>query len=488
MLYVLPLALVALVVQAPAIDGTAGEYVISLESLDAPAIEVVARLEMTGDRLLMDSIQASHLPDGWGTFVQGLSVVDARGSAVPVERDGPARWRLAHTVAGPVTVRYRVDLGFTREPWPVGNEQAGQSMTDALYIVGRPLFVLSNGTGAYRVRFRLPAGFRVSTPWTAVDGEPGVFLARDATSLVRNPIVIGRHEEVRFRRGPFDFTLALPGEAGRSRERVSAALDGVLDEYLAMLPGTTPGRYVMVYFYAAADDGEGFADGAAFTTTDEVAEENRLVWANFLAHELMHYWNGMRVQGRGPRASWQWFSEGVTEYMANLALVRAGVIDEAAFLEKVERHLGNYLYFGSSPAFPRIGLEEAGTQKGTYRFGVYDGGWTVAFCLDTQMRLSTDGRVGMEHLLARLYDERIAYDLETLADLIDDMSGVDAADFLRHHVAGAEAMPVGRCAEAAGYSGGFKSYAGEAYLEPVAHLSPEQQVVRRALLRSRVRE
>lgn len=50
------------------------------------------------------------------------------------------RVRLA--AGGPVTLRYVVDLSFTREPWPPGNEQAGQFTGDAVYRVTRPVFTV----------------------------------------------------------------------------------------------------------------------------------------------------------------------------------------------------------------------------------------------------------------------------------------------------------------------------------------------------------
>lgn len=455
---------------------TAGSYVVTLDSLGAHAMHVRAEILMTDDRLWLDSIQADHLERGWATFIQNLVVRDEGGTVRRVEVDGPGRWRVPGLEGGRATLSYDVDLGFAREPWPVGNEQAGQVFEESLYLVARPLFIVSGAPGSYRVRFELPASFIVSTPWERIGGQRASFAAADATVLMRNPLVIGRHPELRLSRSGFDFILALPGSAG-SDDLVREPLEPVLERYLALFPTAAGARYLMVQFQSSADDGEGFHDGSAFTVTDELADHNRPVWANFLAHELLHYWNGTRLRGRGPRSSWQWFSEGVTEYIANLTLLRTGVFDDSDFLEKVERHLGNYLYFKSSPAFPAMSLEEAGTRKGTYRFGVYDGGWTAAFCLDTQMRAATWGRVGVDDLLALLVARAEPYDLETITRATTQLAGVDVTDFLNRYVAGRETIPVEDCVRAAGYEGGYKSYAGEVYLDAVTTPSDLQRAI-----------
>jgi hypothetical protein len=52
----------------------------------------------------------------------------------------------------------RVDLRFTDEPWPAGNEQAGARFDDALYLVRRALFIECDAPGGRRVTFEVPLG------------------------------------------------------------------------------------------------------------------------------------------------------------------------------------------------------------------------------------------------------------------------------------------------------------------------------------------
>src|ERR1044072_8816477 len=103
----------------------------------------------------------------------------------------------------------------------------------------------------------------------------------------------------------------------------------------------------MTLFLSDDIDSEAFEHSAAFSERELPSKENLIGWGNTLAHELFHSWNGAEL---GPRdyASCQWFSEGFTEYFANLALVQQRLIAEPLFLSKAEKNLGIYALFRSS--------------------------------------------------------------------------------------------------------------------------------------------
>ena len=193
------------------------------------------------------------------------------------------------------------------------------------------------------------------------------FRVPDRTRLLRNSLILGRFGTVRLEQGGIDLTLALPGDMADAEPIVSAALGGPLRRYLEIFPGGPPGAYLMTFFYAAAEDGESFLDSSAFTTTQPVVADGAILWANFLAHELLHYWIGQRIRGADYPTS-QWLGEGFTEYLANLTLVREGIVDEPTFRRKAEKHVGNYLYYQWSSAFA-LPILEAGRQKGYNRSG-----------------------------------------------------------------------------------------------------------------------
>lgn len=450
---------------------------------DARHAEVTVVLPTRVTRLFMDSVQAQHLANGWASFVRELRV-RAGGDLITLERRNPIEWLLPAGI-GPLTFDYRVDLAFTGEPWPAGNEQAGARFDDALYLVGRALFIDTDAPGSRRVTFELPPGWRVSAPWRPIGDGELAFLAEDGTDLVRNSFVVGRHASVRVMTDSFDLELALPGAVQDAAPLVEPALRRVVAAYLRLFSDTLSTRYLMTFFLAQAEDGEAFTRSAAFTTADSVDADGLIVWGNFLAHELFHFWNGQRIRGAGPRMTWRWMAEGFTEYYANVTLAREGLIPASLFLKKAERHLGNYLYFMTAPAFTRMSLVDAGRNTSVNRFGVYDGGWAVAFCLDGLIRERSSDRASLDDFVRALWQLAQAgspgYSVAELDALADRLAGGPLGTFVARHVEGSEVLPLRGCLERVGLTGAFKGYAAEAFLFPDGNASPAASSRGRAL-------
>jgi predicted metalloprotease with PDZ domain len=449
----------------------AGAYVVSVDS-GMTRVRVRAELPVADSRLFMDSIQAQQLPRGWATHVRQLTATDTTGRPLQVIEAGGATWRLADTLARRVRIEYQIDLAFARAPWPAGNEQAAWVAEDALYMATKSLFVTTGAAGGVTVTFEIPRGWRVSSPWEPVNASTRTFAVANSSELLRNALVLGTHAEIRRTLGDFDLTLALPGTIAAGRRQLVPVVDAALRQFMTMFPRTRPTRFLMTVF-RGPDDGEAFLRSATFTTADSITPGSALIWANFVTHELFHHWNGQQIRGEGPNPLWQWFSEGVTEYIANLTLVRTGIVDEPAFMKKVERHLGNYLFFESSPLFPdTLSLAGAGGQKTRNRFAVYDGGWTAALCADGLIREESGGTHRLEDLLRLLHEEHaltgIPWNETTLAALGRRLGSPSLGPFIAAHALKRGAMPVAACLRRMGYTAASKPYGAEVYASPLA--------------------
>jgi predicted metalloprotease with PDZ domain len=134
--------------------------------------------------------------------------------------------------------------------------------------------------------------------------------------------------------------------------------------------------------------------------------------ASVHAHEIAHAWNVKRLRPAdlwpyrydAPQPTpWLWISEGITDYYADLALVRSGLIDEVQFLETT---LGKVASVEDRPA---TALEDAslqtwlGMRDGTGDL-YYDKGSLAGFALDILIRDASDNRSSLDAVMRELYE------------------------------------------------------------------------------------
>lgn len=474
-----------------------GDYTLSLGAVDATEAAVSARVHVRDGRLAAGFGGAFDWQRGWADFVRDLEVTAVDGRAITITSTGQAdkfAWLISESSGtqarfeGEVDLHYRVDLTYAHREWSFGNEQAGIVLDGALYTVTKGLFLGSPVAGTRRVTFDVPADWRIAAPWVHLEGR--TYSAPDLLAVQNNAILLGEFASFELERKGFALTLALPGAMGKNRALIEEALDRVLPAYFHVFPDTVGAPYLMTVYHAGQEDGEAFSNGATFTTTQEISASTSLLWANFLAHELFHYWNGQQIRGE-PRSERQWLSEGFTEYYANLACVNGGVLSEEHFLKKVEQHLANYLYFMTAPPFSGVTLREAGSAKGTNRFGVYSGGWATAFVLDHELRSATEGERSLDDFMRVLFERHARpaepYSFEELAAYLVDVGGLGLEGFLATYVGGREVLPVQDVLHAYGLVGLSKPYAGEFYVVPDGAAGEPEAAAWRWLTRERFR-
>jgi predicted metalloprotease with PDZ domain len=133
--------------------------------------------------------------------------------------------------------------------------------------------------------------------------------------------------------------------------------------------------------------------------------------ASITDHEIFHAWNVKRLRpadlwpydySRAQPTPWLWVSEGITDYYADLALVRGGVVDSAGFLgltgQKMEQIAGE----------PPTALEDAslttwiGPVDGS-QYLYYPKGSLAGFMLDVLIRDASDNRRSLDDVFRELY-------------------------------------------------------------------------------------
>lgn len=459
----------------PAPEAT---YRVTIKESTPNFVFVEAQMRVVEGHMFMNPFGADDQPNGWATFVEGLEIKDATGASLTSTAEQNASWRIAGNYSGVIKLSYKVNLSFAYQNWSAGNEQAGRYQDKSLFLVARPLFIVSDVDGKKQIIFDLPSGWKVASPWLQSAKDRFEFEATNQTDLLSNTMVLGEFAEHRFRRGAVDFTLALPGKMGAASNMIVPTLDKVFTAYTQLFDKTPKSRFLMTFFYDVQDDGEAYSRSAAFTSRDKVTQNGLIIWGNFLAHEFFHFWNGQQMRGE-PRETREWFNEGFTEYFANLTLVREGLIDEELFLKKIERHIALYMYFKAGLPFQGTSIKQSGTRKGFNRPGVYNGGWAIAFSLDQLIREKTQGRKMIDDLFRRMYDKfgvtGKPYRYEDIVETASEVAGADMSDFFKKFVEGVDTLPISTYLNKLGLEMYEKGYAGEVYLFKSKAVKPSEK-------------
>jgi len=185
--------------------------------------------------------------------------------------------------------------------------------------------------------------------------------------------------------------------------------------------------------------------------------------ASITAHEIVHAWNVKRLRPAElvpyrydvpQQTSLLWVSEGITDYYADLALVRGGIIDSTVFLSVTSGKIQNVA------SLPPVALEDASLSTwieptdGTAHV-YYDKGSLAGLLLDILIRDASDNRRSLDHVMRALYDSTYKRGRgfttdEFLAAAARAAGGRSFAEFHAKYVDGRAPYPWGEVGRLAG--------------------------------------
>lgn len=449
-------------------------YVVSYSG--GTRVEVEAHLPAGDGRLLIGQGGGiDQLPDQWATFTKDIRVTTAT-----ITPHGAEGWTVS--TREPVDVRYSVDLTYAMEKWPAGNEQSGQRFAGGtLYTRTKPLFLYTTGVTDAVVKFEIPKSWKIAAPW-AVRGDQ--YVVGSLQSLTDNSFVVGKFPSTELHVGSFDVTVATPGEA-QPPVKLAAALRQLGTEAGRLFQGTPRGRYLMTFFRADQEDGESYESSAALTSPNSFDEASLIVTGNTVVHELLHHWLGGMI-APADHDSLSWFTEGFTEYFANVMLSRSGAVAPRLTRAKLTNMASGYLYFMNSSLFHGVTLADAVQKKGAYRLGVYNGGWAVAFSLDVMLRSDSGGKRSLNNVV-RLLFTRFGMTGKALTEkdvvaAASEVAGHDLQPFFDKYVHARNDLPLAETFAKLGLELRGQPYAMDMYLTEAPHPTPRQRALRAAML------
>lgn len=357
--------------------------------------------------------------------VLSLEAQDGAGGSLAVARTAGNRWEVQLGGAGGLTVTYRLRCG--------ASSVTRNTVAPAFAVLNGPATWLGWQGESQRpcdVEVALPSGWaEVATGLDpAPEPPPGTetvrrFHAEDYDTLLDAPLLLGNPRIRRFTVAGVPHLVAEEGAPPTwDGDRAAADLAAVLRETLPWWGGTLPyRRYVFLNVFRPG--GGGLEHGTSTLVTTNPARvatpEGYLGWLRFMAHEYVHAFNVKRLRPvelgpfdyeRPPVTPSLWVSEGLTSYLADLAVARAGRGGAEGFLRSLSDQIGR---LQTSPGRLKQGLIQSSREVWTNSFsGVgasedtvsyYVKGQVVGFLLDAELRRRSGGRGDLERAMADAY-------------------------------------------------------------------------------------
>lgn len=389
-------------------------YTVTFDSATSArdVIHVAMRFTVQEDDPVVLSLPAwtpgSYELDHFARYVSGFQA-SSSGRSLKIDKLDFDTWRVSPALHTDITVEFdfgsdTLDTGMSY----VAPDFAFFNGTNLfLYAQGQPLDAPATVTFVTEPEWRVSTGLRPS--------GNGTYAAADYHELVDMPTFVGVFDLDSARVGDAWFRLATyPTGAVAASNRVE-----LWDQVRSMMPPMTAVFGEMPWddytiLLAFVDD---FPGGSALEhSTSHLGIFNSRfigspVLASVLAHEIFHAWNVKRLRpaeldpytyDRPQPTDLLWMSEGITDYYADLALVRGGIIDAEGFYRTTSRKIN------SVESTAPVSLEDASVSTWTEptdgtAFIYYPKGSLAGLLLDILIRDATDNQQSLDDVMADLY-------------------------------------------------------------------------------------
>ncbi|HKV71388.1 MAG TPA: hypothetical protein VJN62_09080 [Gemmatimonadales bacterium] len=446
------------------LSGQTVRYRVSIPDPATKLFHVEATFPIAGLDTLYVALPAwspgNYEIQNYARFVRHFGAKDPSGRALFWDRADKTTWRVPTGGATSITVSFdeladTIDLSMAR------------IHGDLAQFLGTNLFLYQPGhlDRPAEVRFTVPEGWRVTT---ALKSEgPGVYTAPEYHVLADAETFLGHFSVDSLQAGGKWIRIAVWPESDYTPAVRTAMRNSVakMADVQDRLMGEAPYDVYTVFFDVVRDTinwagglehlysqfdimpaGPGFADAGGTLG----GFMNPL-----MAHEFFHLWNVKRIR---PVEMWPyeyrdeqytpllWWSEGVTDYYADLTNWRAGIWTESDFLDHVHQNIDQV------DQAPEPWSEEDGSEA-TWINEVYVNssqlyypkGSLTGLLLDISIRDATDNAHSLDDvmrtLFTRYYQKGRGFATADLLGLLGENGMPDVASFYQHYINGRDSLP-----------------------------------------------
>jgi predicted metalloprotease with PDZ domain len=391
-------------------------------------------------------------------YVNSIKAENLAGDKLPLRKLNKSLWRVSGAENG-AHIDYEI---FANDSGPYGAELNPQH---AFFNLAELLmYPVDSRSLSVQLRFTdVPLDWKIATPLAGSFNQG--FTAEDYDQLVDSPMEIGSFQESDFDEAGGHYRVivdATPADydmtkiVAENRSIVAAATRWMNDR-----PFNT---YLFMYHFPHSAGGGGM-EHAYSTTIDVPAQVLRgspQTLPSVTAHEFFHLWNVKRIRPQSLEpidytkenyTTALWFSEGVTSTVEGIILSRAGLLDEAHYLNRIA---GEIRELESRPAHRTQSAEESSLDAWLEKYdyyrmpqrsiSYYNKGDLLGVLLDLAVREASNGSESLREVFQWMNQNyakqgRFFQDSQGVEQAAETVSHADLKSFFARYVQGTDEIP-----------------------------------------------
>jgi len=448
------------------------DYTITLADAESHRVHVTLSYdpETGGTQVQLPVWNALYQVRDFARNVISVRASSASGDRLPIRQVDKTTWEF-RPHPGWVVLDYDIILD---EPGPFG---AQFNAHHAFFNLAEVLMYPVNGRELpISLRFeQIPMSWKLATPLSSISVPPTqrgetseyVLHAANYDRLLDSPCELGQFAENDFEQDGAKYRVIIDADpADYDAAKIVSSLKKIAATETAWMQDRPFDSYVFIYHFPRGPAGGGMEHAYA-TAIDHSANDLKEMRGleSVSAHEFFHLWNVKRIRPQSlepidythenyTRALW--FSEGVTSTVADIALLKAGLIQPPEFLQHLSSAITN---LQSRPARLTQSAEESSLETWfdkypTYHspdrsISYYNKGEILGVLLDLKIREDSHGRCSLRDLFQQMnrdYAKQSKFfpDSDGVRAEAERLTGTDLQTFFDRYIAGTEELPYGQ--------------------------------------------
>ncbi len=395
----------------------------------------------------------SYLIRDFARNVRDFSATGADGTPLDSRKKDKSSWKI-NTGGNP---DLKINYTIYADEFTVRSSHIDSSHA---FVLGTSVFMYIEGykDQAIELSIETPQGWNISTGLEKTSHN--LYRAINYDVLVDSPIEIGTHQTGTFMVDGKEHEVALYGTFTGDFRKVLDDTMHIVEATIRLFEHAPYKRYVFIIHAYPGAIGNGLEHGnscaISFNSSSLLGGDEYTSFLHVIAHEYFHTWNVKRIRPveLGPfnykeenYTQLLWFAEGLTDYFADIILLRAHKIDEKKYLERQGEYIKTLEFMpGSTTSLQDssfdswIRLYKPSPDDVNSYISYYLKGNLVSLVLGIRIIGMSSGTKNLDQLMRILY-EKFRKDGKGLTEkdilnALKEYTGADFSEFFANFVRG----------------------------------------------------